>query len=261
MKLRHQEVTRYIHPLREGGSLPALVEADDGFSYALKFKGGGHGSKVLISELIGGELARAAGLNVPELVFLSLDDRFGITEADEEVRELLAASRGLNLGLHFLKGAFTLDPYANPVDELLASKIVWLDTFLMNVDRTAKNPNILIWHGEPCQIDHGSSLYFHHNWPDRAKAIDSKFPYIKDHIFIHKATKIAEADEFMSKIITPELIEEVVGKIPDDWLAWDGIVYTPDEIRNEYTGILSERLKHRNEFVAHAKSVNNGISV
>ncbi len=261
MKLRQQEVTRYIHPLREGGSLPALVEADDGFSYALKFKGGGHGPKVLLSELIGGEIARAAGLKVPEIVFLNLDDRFGITEADEEVRELLEASRGLNLGLHFLKGSFTLDPYANPVDELLASKIVWLDAFLMNVDRTVKNTNMLVWKGETWLIDHGASLYFHHNWENRMQAITSKFPYIKDHVFIHKASKLDEADEFMSEKITPELITDIVDLIPDEWLSWDGVLQTPDEIRADYKTILTERLKNREGFVLQAKSAHNGVLI
>lgn len=154
--LRRQNVTRYITPLREGGSLPALAEADDGFKYVVKFRGAGHGTKALVAELIGGEIARRLGLRVPELVFLDIDERFGITEPDEEVQDLLKASRGLNLGLHFLSGALTLDPYVNPVDPMTASLIVWLDAFLTNVDRTVKNTNMLVWHGtETWLIDHG----------------------------------------------------------------------------------------------------------
>lgn len=250
--LRHQNVTRYILPLREGGSLPALAEADDGFRYALKFRGGGHGSKVLISELVGGEIARAAGMNVPEQVFLNVDERFGITEADEEIRELLDASRGLNLGLHFLNGAMTLDPYVNPVDELTASKIVWLDSFILNVDRTARNTNMLLWHNEPWLIDHGASLYFHHNWSEREKAIINPFHYINDHAFIHKASRLREADEAMRKLLTLGIISQVTEMIPDEWLCWDETRQTTQEIRQEYCRILSRRLLSSNIFVDNA---------
>lgn len=150
MELRRQQLTRYVAPLREGGSLPALAEADDGFKYVVKFRGAGHGKKALIAELIGGEVARALGFRVPELVFVDLDADFGRTEGDEEVQDLLRASEGLNLGLHFLSGALTLDPYVNPVDEDTASKIVWLDAFLTNVDRTVRNTNMLLWRNELC---------------------------------------------------------------------------------------------------------------
>ncbi len=143
-ELRHQQVTRFIMPLREGGSLPALAEADDGFKYVVKLRGAGHGAKALIAELIGGEIARAAGLRMPELVFLDIDEDFGRTEPDEEIQDLLKASRGLNLGMHFLSGAVTLDPYINRIDALEASKIVWLDSFITNVDRTVRNTNMLL---------------------------------------------------------------------------------------------------------------------
>jgi len=179
MELRRQEVTRYITPLREGGSLPALAEADDGFKYVVKFRGAGHGKKALIAELIGGEIARALGMKVPELVLLDIDEDFGRTEGDEEIQDLLKASRGLNLGLHFLSGALTVDPYVNPVDEMLASQIVWLDAFVTNVDRTVKNTNMLVWHGETWLIDHGAALYFHHSWRDWEKAAMSPFSYIR----------------------------------------------------------------------------------
>lgn len=142
MELRHQHLTRYISPLREGGSLPALAEADDGFKYAVKFRGAGHGVKALIAELIGGEIARKLGMKVPEIVFLDVDSRFGITEPDVEIQDLLKASRGVNLGFHYLSGSMTLDPYINPVDSRLAAEIVWLDSYLINIDRTAANTSL-----------------------------------------------------------------------------------------------------------------------
>ena len=156
MELRTENVTRYIMPLREGGSLPALAEADDEFKYVVKFRGAGHGTKALIAELVGGEIARALGFRVPELVFLNLDEAFGRTEGDEEIQDLLQGSRGLNLGLHFLSGALTFDPVVTKVGAELASRIVWLDAFLTNVDRTFRNTNMLIWHKELWLIDHGA---------------------------------------------------------------------------------------------------------
>src|SRR5690606_4867948 len=163
-QLRTVQVTRYVTPLREGGSLPAIAEADDDFMYVLKFRGAGQGVKALIAELVGGEVARAVGLKVPELVFASLDEAFGRTEPDEEIQDLLRASEGLNLGLHYLSGAITFDALVTTVDTTLASQIVWLDCLLTNVDRTARNTNMLIWHKELWLIDHGASLYFHHSW-------------------------------------------------------------------------------------------------
>lgn len=178
-EIRTTDAVRYVLPLREGGSLPALVDADDGFKYVLKFRGGGHGAKALIAEFIGGEIARAAGMRVPELVFVNLDEDFGRTEGDEEIQDLLQASRGLNLGLHFLSGALTWDVVVNTADPMEASRIVWLDAFITNVDRTWRNTNMLLWHGrELWLIDHGASLYFHHNWTGWEKAALSPFPYI-----------------------------------------------------------------------------------
>lgn len=260
-ELRKQSVDRYITPLREGGSLPALVEADDGFRYALKFKGGGHGSKMLVAELIGGELTRAAGLRVPELVLLDVDERFGITEPDEEVQDLLKASRGVNLGLHFLNGALTLDPWVNPVGELEASKIVWIDALLMNVDRTARNTNMLVWNRETWLIDHGASLYFHHNWPDRGKAIDSPFAYIKDHALIRKASKLAEADGELMHAVTPGVISDVVDLVPDEWLRWSDTDMSPDQILQEYKDILTRRLDNHALFLNQAIKSHHEASI
>ena len=163
-ELRKVNVIRYVTPLREGGSLPAIAEADDGFLYVLKFRGAGQGARALIAELIGGEIARAIGLKVPEIVFANLDEAFGRTEPDEEIQDLLKASTGLNLALHYLSGAITFDASINHIYPALASAIVWLDCLLMNVDRTPRNTNMLMWHKELWVIDHGASLYFHHSW-------------------------------------------------------------------------------------------------
>ena len=162
MELRTVDVTRYIMPLREGGSLPALAEADDGFKYVVKFRGAGHGTKALIAELIGGEIARMLGFRLQELVFLNLDEAFGRSEGDEEIQNLLQGSRGLNLGLHFLSGALPFDPVVTEIDGKLASQVVWLDALLTNVDRTTINTNMLMWHKELWLLAHGASLFFQH---------------------------------------------------------------------------------------------------
>lgn len=251
--IRHQQVTRYITPLREGGSLPALAEADDGFRYVVKFRGAGHGPKALTAELIGGEIARRLGLNVPELVWLDIDERFGITEPDEEIQDLLKASRGLNIGLHFLKGAITLDPYVNNVDALTASLIVWLDAYLTNVDRTVKNTNMLLWHGrETWLIDHGASLYFHHSWSDPAKAALTPFPYIREHALLHKASRLEEADALAHELLTPEFLTVLTDMIPDEWLTYEGAPDTPEAMRAVYRDFLLRRLENSQIFVKQA---------
>ena len=197
LTLRTVNVTRYITPLREGGSLPALAEADDDFKYVLKFRGAGHGVKALIAEFLGGQIARYLGLPVPELVFANLDEAFGRTEADEEIQDLLQFSQGLNLGLHYLSGAITYDAATNDCDATLASKIVWLDAFITNVDRTFKNTNLLIWKKELWLIDHGAAFYFHHSWDNwQANAI-SPFALIKDHVLLPKASKLEEVRKEM----------------------------------------------------------------
>lgn len=251
--IRHQQVTRYITPLREGGSLPALAEADDGFRYVVKFRGAGHGPKALTAELIGGEIARRLGLNVPELVWLDIDERFGITEPDEEIQDLLKASRGLNIGLHFLKGAITLDPYVNNVDALTASLTVWLDAYLTNVDRTVKNTNMLLWHGrETWLIDHGASLYFHHSWSDPAKAALTPFPYIREHALLHKASRLEEADALAHELLTPEFLTVLTDMIPDEWLTYEGAPDTPEAMRAVYRDFLLRRLENSQIFVKQA---------
>ncbi len=250
--LRTVTVTRYMQPLREGGSLPALAEADDGFKYVVKFRGGGHGVKTLITEMLGGEIARALGLKVPELVFAELDECFGRTEGDEEIQDLLKASQGLNLGLHFLSGAFTYDPVVNKLDPLLASKIVWLDCLITNVDRSFRNTNMLIWNRELWLIDHGSCLYFQYNWDGWEKKARGPFEYIKDHVLLPQATELEEADRICREMLTESRIREIVEMIPDEWLKWDSTEDTPDQLRSVYFRFLCERLNYSKQFVKEA---------
>jgi len=252
-QLRTINVTRYIAPLREGGSLPALAEADDDFKYVLKFKGAGHGVKALIAELLGGEIARALGLRIPELVFAHLSEDFGRTEADEEIQDLLQGSQGLNLALHFLSGAINFDPVVTAVDAVLASQIVWLDAFVTNVDRTFRNTNMMIWHKELWLIDHGASFYFHHsftNWESHAK---SPFALIKDHVLLPKASLLEETDKAFKTLLTEEKIKAIVNLIPDEWLHWEESDETPEAIRKVYTDFLLTRLAHSEIFIKEAQ--------
>lgn len=253
MNLRTVNVIRYITPLREGGSLPALAEADDGFKYVVKFRGAGHGTKMLVSELVGGLVAQLLGFRVPEMVFVNLDEAFGRTEGDEEIQDLLQASRGLNMGLHFLSGALAFDSVVTELDEETASRLVWMDAFLTNVDRTTKNTNMLMWHKELWIIDHGASLYFHHSWINWEKYALSPFPQIKDHVLLPYATKLDEVDEEFKKILTPDKIEEVVNLLPDDWLCWGGEEESPEAIRRVYINFLNMRLNHSEIFIKEAQ--------
>lgn len=247
--LRTVTVTRYMQPLREGGSLPALAEADDGFIYVVKFKGSGHGVKTLIAELLGGEIARALGLKVPELVFAELDEDFGRTEGDEEIQDLLKASEGLNLGLHFLSGSFTYDPAVTTLDPLLASKIVWLDGLITNVDRSFRNTNMLSWNKELWLIDHGAGLYFHYSWDGIAPNPAASMPYMKNHVLLSQATQMEEADRICSALLTENKLQEIVQLIPDEWLHWELRDETPDQLRNVYFQFLSQRLNFSKQFI------------
>lgn len=253
MELRTANVVRYIMPLREGGSLPALAEADDEFKYVVKFRGAGHGTKALIAELIGGEVARVLGLRVPELVFLNLDEAFGRSEGDEEIQDLLQASRGLNLGLHFLSGALTFDPVVNRAGEKLASQIVWLDALLTNVDRTIRNTNMLMWHNDLWLIDHGASLYFHYSWSNWRKHAVSPFIQIKDHALLPEASMLEEVDVIARQLLTPFKIDEIISLIPDDWLHWNDSPGTPSEIKDVYREFLLERIAHSETFIKEAQ--------
>ncbi len=252
-------VTRYITPLREGGSLPAIAEADDGFMYVLKFRGAGQGTKALIADLIGGELVRAAGLRVPEIVFANLDSAFGRTEPDEEIQDLLKASVGLNLGLHFLSGAISFDPVVNKIDGLLASIIVWLDCLLTNVDRTAKNTNMLFWNKELWIIDHGAALYFHHSWTNWQSHAIKPFVQVKDHVLLPQASALELADKQMKEKITSATISDIVQLIPDDWLSAAEPDQSPEAMREVYRQFLNTRIAHSEIFLKEAQDARNTL--
>ena len=270
MELRKQTLTRYILPMREGGSLPGLAEADDGFRYVVKFKGAGHGAKGVISELVGGLVAKALKFNVPEYVLLRLNPLFGITEPDVEVQELLRKSEGLNLGLHFLERAATYEPTVDTTDPLFASRLVWLDAFLTNVDRTRLNPNMMIWNGSVWLIDHGASLYFHHSGKDPEEAAADPFPYIRNHIMLPYATRLEEVDSLMRQAIMPRTLGRIVDLIPDEWLGSEvtpGVVgddfmsnmsagdkdeLSPEKSREIYKKFLTGRLADTSPFVKQA---------
>ena len=253
LSLRTVTVMRYILPLREGGSLPALAEADDDFKYVLKFRGGGHGVKMLISELLGGKIAEILGLKIPELVFANLDVDFGRTEADEEIQDLLKFSEGLNLGLHYLSGAIAYDNSIK-IDELLASKIVWLDAYITNIDRTFKNTNLLLWHKELWVIDNGASFYFHHSWMNFEKHALSPFTYVKDHVLLSQATMLDEADAFAKTVLNDQILREIVELIPLEWLQWEDTENTPEEIKDIYYNFLKTRLENSENFLKEAKN-------
>jgi hypothetical protein len=252
MQLRTVNVIRYVTPLREGGSLPAIAEADDEFLYVLKFRGAGQGVKALIAELIGGEVARVLGLKIPELVFANLDEAFGRTEPDEEIQDLLKASVGLNLALHYLSGAITFDPTVTVTDAKLASQIVWLDCLLTNVDRTPRNTNMLIWHKELWLIDHGAALYFHHSWDNWKEQAIRPFVQVKDHVLLMRATELELVDAEFKMILNEERIREIVNLIPAEWLD-DGT--TPVEERREvYVQFLLLRIAASDIFIKEAQN-------
>lgn len=250
--MRTVNVTRYVTPLREGGSLPAIIEADDDGMYVLKFSGAGQGTKALIAELIAGELARAAGLLVPELVFVNLDPEIARTEPDPEIQDLIRASGGLNLGLDYLPGSAMFDPVADQPDADLASRIVWLDAYVTNVDRTPRNANMLVWHRKLWLIDHGASLYFHHSWTNMDQRVKDRFALIKEHILLPFATSIETTDEVMTTAITEDVIKGVVELIPDEWMKDHAPFNSIAENRQAYVDYLTRRLDAPRSFVEEA---------
>lgn len=253
LQLRTVKVMRYVTPLREGGSLPAIAEADDEFLYVLKFRGAGQGVKALIAELIGCEIARALGFKVPELVFANLDTAFGRTEPDEEIQDLLKASTGLNLALHYLSGAITYDPTVTRLDDQLSSQIVWLDCLLTNVDRTPRNTNMLMWHKELWLIDHGAALYFHHSWHNWAEQAKRPFVQVKDHVLLPWASQLDAVDTNFKAILTNELIRAIVNLIPDDWLTDASTEDTAEQRREVYYQFLTTRIATSSTFITEAQ--------
>ena len=258
MSLRTVIATRYVMPLREGGSLPAIVEADDDGMYVLKFHGAGQGPKALIAELLAGEIARAAGLPTPEIVFVELDPELARAEPDPEIQDLIRASAGLNLALDYLPGSVTFDPVAESPDADLASSIVWFDAYVTNVDRTPRNTNMLMWHRRLWLIDHGAALYFHHRSDNYLERSRDPFPLIKNHVLLPFASSLQEADSKMTKRITPDIIDRIVKLIPDAWLVGDSSFGGDGQRKDAYIEYLLDRLAASHVFLEeaiHARSL------
>jgi hypothetical protein len=250
--LRSVETTRYVTPLREGGSLPAVVEGDDEGLYVLKFSGAGQGRKALVAELVAGELARALGLLVPEIVFMDVHADLARTEPDPEIQDLIRASEGLNLALDFLPSAAAYDPLVFQPDATLASTIVWFDAFVMNVDRTARNTNMLLWHRRLWLIDHGAALYFQHQWDGYMARSASPFAPIKDHVLLPFASALPDADAACRERLGGDVIARVVELIPDDWLRDTETFAQPADQREAYRNFLSARLASSPTFTEEA---------
>ncbi|MDQ6681350.1 MAG: aminotransferase class I and II [Pseudomonadota bacterium] len=257
--MRTITATRYVTPLREGGSLPALVEADDDGLYVLKFVGAGQGPRALIAELLAGEIARELGLPVPEIVYARLDGELARTEPDPEIQDLIRASSdlvqgsvGLNLALDYLPGAVTFDPVAMQPGADLASRIVWFDACVTNLDRTARNTNMLVWHGKLWLIDHGAALYFHHDWRDYMARSTSPFALIAHHVLLPFASRLAEVDAEMSAALAPGRLDEIVQLIPDAWLEDEPTFTSKAEHRAAYLRFLQHRLDAPRAFVEEA---------
>lgn len=252
--IRTVTAIQYLTPLREGGSLPAVVEADDGELYVMKFVGSGHGPKALIAELVAGEIGRTLGLRVPDIVFIELDPALGPSEPNAEIRDLLKASVGRNLGLRYLPNAFEFNLLLQPPpDPELASAIVWFDAYVTNVDRTSRNANLLIWQEDLWLIDHGSSLYFHYDWNDYLGRSRTRFAHIKDHALLPLASGLGEADVILRERLTPEAIQRIVDLIPDGWLDGEPQFASPAEHRAAYAAYLLSRLEVSHLFVEEAR--------
>jgi hypothetical protein len=247
LAIRRVRATRYVTAFREGGSLPGLVEADDDGLYVVKFKGAGQGPRALVAEWLGGEIARAIGLLVPDIVTVDLDRAIADSEPHEEIHDLLVASVGRNIGLDFLPGSMTYNPVVDSTpDPDWAAAVVWLDALITNPDRSPKNPNILVWHGRPWLIDHGAALYIHHTWRDpEAHATRSHAELLADHVLLPFASSIAAADERLTPLLTPEVIDHLVDAIPDVWLPDDPLVGEAKLQRSAYLGYLHTRLGSR----------------
>lgn len=252
MNLRKINAVRYVTPLREGGSLPAIVEADDDGMYVLKFRGAGQGPKALVAELIAGELGRALRLPVPEIVLLVLDAELARTEPDPEIQALIKASAGLNLALDYLPGAVMFDPVAEKPHADLAARIVWFDAFVTNIDRTARNTNMLMWHRQLHLIDHGAALYFHHSWNNYLERSRDPFTAVKDHVLLHFAADLQAADAALAPVVTEMLIRGLVSAVPEEWLVTDDRFASSAQVRAAYIEYLLRRIEQRHAFVEEA---------
>ena len=243
--IRTVRATRYVTPLREGGSLPGLVEGDDDGLYVVKFQGAGQGPLALVAELVAGEIGRALGLLVPELVLVELEASLGDAEPDPDIHELIERSGGTNVGLDFLPGALPFSPAVGPLPSAeVAADIVWFDALVTNPDRSAKNPNMLVWHGRLWLIDHGASLYVQHTWRDAARHARQPFERIRDHLLLPYAGSLAEADDRLASTLTPAVLESIVAAVPDEWLR--------GALREPYLDYLRRRLTAPRPFVAEA---------
>jgi hypothetical protein len=252
LRIRTVTASRYVTPLREGGSLPAIVEADDDGLYVLKFRGAGQGTKALIAELLAGEVGRLAGLPIPEIVFATLPPDLARTEPDAEIQSLIDASGGLNLALDYLPGSVTFDPLVYQPDARLASAVVWFDAFICNVDRSPRNVNMLMWHRRLWLIDHGAALYFHHAWNQHDQHATTPFSLIKDHVLLKFASGLEEADAEMKTRLGADKIAAIVAQIPDEWLSNDpGFAGKPQQ-REAYLKYFTARLAASDIFVKEA---------
>lgn len=251
MNLRTIQTMRYVTPLREGGSLPAIVEGDDDGLYVLKFRGAGQGTKALIAELVAGEIARTLGFKIPEIVFVELNTDLARTEPDPEIQDLIKGSGGLNLALDYLPGSIMYDPLIEKPSGELASRIVWFDAFTANVDRTPRNANMLWWHNAVWLIDHGAALFYQHDWDRFAENSANPFKQIKDHMLLPFADQLEKVDGDMKEKIIPEVLKEIVGLIPDEWME------RGKEDRSRYIEFLTNRLETSRNFVEEALDARN----
>lgn len=257
LPLRNVDARRYVTPLREGGSLPAIVEGDDEGLYVVKFRGSGQGARALVAELVAGEIGRVLGLDVPEIVVMRVDGELARTEPDSEIQALIKASVGTNVGLDYLPGSVTFDPVVRPPDAELASRIVWFDALCANVDRTAKNVNMLVWHGRLWLIDHGAALYVHHDWETALGRSRDPFTRVRDHVLLPRAGKIGEVDEALAAKLTRNVLEAIIAAVPAVLLEDSG----GEARRADYLTYLTQRLEGPRAFAMEAQSAHDALRV
>lgn len=257
MQFRRVEARRYVTPLREGGSLPAIVEGDDAGLYVVKFRGSGQGARALVAELIAGEIGRVLGLDVPELVLVQVDGELARTEPDSEIQALIKGSVGTNVALDYLPGSVTFDPAVRPPEAELASKVVWFDAFCSNVDRTAKNVNMLVWHGRLWLIDHGAALYVHHDWETALGRSRDAFTRVRDHVLLPRASRIGELDAGLAATLTPAVLKDIIDAVPGELLADSG----GEARRADYLTYLTRRLEGPRAFAVEAQRAHEALRV